>query len=599
MILLSATLLVTAAPVLPSSAGLPRDGDGTEAASPASTDNVLRVYDVSGLSLGWFEEDENGVRLFPSVGPFEDENLESDSSGDGSETFVDMILGLYEAEFEYEGRRVSMSNDGRLVVRGPESLHERVGATIVFLESVINSAVVLSVDTVVLAGPGPDAAIIDASAAEAWLAGLPSSVDHHRHTMRVRSDREAHLNVGGTTSALVDFNVEIAQGSAIQDPIVAQVKTGTNLRMLGAPGSDGGLFLSYVLERADLQSKGWREVALSFWAGSERGNLELKRDVSRMNTVDMLSRSQVNSTYLPDGKALVITNDIDVQGAQLHEVVLIRRVGGGLPLRQELPLYSGGTRLIFADLGAVSPPGTNSWGTLFSGRTERLAWKFHHEFPIQSSLSSGDYDMAVDLIDTGMDYSGLEQIGRYLVLRPYGEYGDDEEIAHAKVEQDLVVRAFDALLAAPDVFDVDVKVKGPGGRSVHARLPMRSGADAAIVLGQQTIHPYDYDVEVAQFSAVGDLSMETVLDGMCLWMRLNYTAGGSLIVTTKGGAQLVTSEHTFDLGGAIIKEIDQNDTLSVMLNERTLLKEKGGVWSVTYGDTSGSGMSLTITVRRI
>jgi len=585
--------LLLGAPLL-----LATDVDAPE--STADADDVLRVYDVSTLSMDtWFEEADEGRSLLPAVGPFDSRDWESAEPEvmmvDG---FVDLLLQLYEDEFEYEGRHIALSDSGRLIVRGPESLHERVARTLTFLEAVVNAEAVLAVDTVVLEGRVPDGAVIDQAAAEAWLASLDASVDHGHHVVRLRTDRPSHLDLGGFEYGVVDYDVEIAQSSAIQGPVIAPVHTGTQLEVLGAPGV-GGTFLSFVLSRADRIPMPGMEVEMRFWAGSEQNGLDIHRDSSRRDDLRVMTRSHALATFLPAGKALVLASDIDLTGGEKREVVIVRQIGGGLPMRHELPLSDGGARLILADLGALAPPGVRSSGSLFSRASTALDWHFHHEHTLRSGLTRGEQDrfMAMDLIDTGQDYASLDKLGRFLVSIPYSIEPSEDEPG-LRSEQEEVVGTFDSLLASDALYDVELTVRNAGAEPLQALMPLRAGAGAATVLGVQSVEVHDYDVEVASHAAVADSQMRLLLDGLCLWLEVTPTASGALVLEVHGGAQLAAPQTRFELGGQVAHFVHQTSVEKLILNERALMEQADGAWTAAFGDTSTGGLSLTVRVTR-
>ena len=54
------------------------------------------------------------------------------------------------------------------------------------------------------------------------------------------------LDLSRDEPVVTDFDVEIAQGAAIQDPIVTVVSTGTRLSARAAPAEDG-MFLALTI----------------------------------------------------------------------------------------------------------------------------------------------------------------------------------------------------------------------------------------------------------------------------------------------------------------------------------------------------------------
>jgi hypothetical protein len=564
-------------------------------------EDYLRVYDVSSLSLSWFNEDEAGTVMMPGF------EREDDGGGDSAQpelgsidTFIDIILDLYEAEFEYEGRRVALGSDGRFVVRGPESLHQSVAGTLTFLESVVNAECVLAIDTVVLTGPGPDGVLIDQAEVEAWLTGLDASVEHQHQLLRVRTDRKSRLDLGRYEPTVLEFDVQIAQGSAIHDPVLSVVHSGTQLEVIGAP-TTGGTSLAFVLSRNDRLPTEPTEVDSSFLVGMEKQGVERVHELTRRSNLHVMSRVHAMSTFLPRGKALVLSHGVDVTGGKLREVVVIRQVGGGLPTRHEMELSDGGARLVFADLGAVAPPHASFIGRLFADDSTPGGPLSHTTYEgeplLSSSLGLEDLDLAMELLDMNISYSSLDYVGRYLVSRPLARSSEGDE-EQAKLEQARLMSAFESLLPSEVVYDLELVVRNGGDEPVRARMPIRAGTEAATVLGVQFNEVHDIDVEVAQSVAVGQTLERTVLDGLCLWIRLAPAQGGELVLDLVGGAQLAGAQTKFDLGSSVLDFVHQTGLDCLVLKERTLLQDVDGVWSATFGDTSGGGLSLAVRVTR-
>lgn len=558
--------------------------------------NVLRVYDVSNLAMNW-EESEEGRYMMPffEVG---DDHLDEHSEPDRNsiDSLVDTLLELQGAEFEYAGRYVHLTGDARLLVRGPEDLQENVKQVIEFMDSAINAQVTLAVDTFRI-GPaeGPAAGVMTTEDADRWMTANREESEHRQHLVNVRRDRFSNLDLGRIERALVDYDVEIAQGSAISDPIVIQVHTGTRLKLGGAPAGGGDLHLTYQIEE-DRRLPGWvYQINQQFWAGSESTALTLRRDSSVLTDLRVMSSRQAATSLLPAGQVLVLTNRIECLSGAYDEVIFIRQQGGGFPTRHELPLGSGG-KLIFADIGAIEPPYMEATGALFDNRMRTPNHRMNYEPILRVQLSGGRHDMVDVLHDLGQDYTGVDTIGRFLISRPHdGALMEDPE--HVVAEQNRLIEAFDQLVASPTVYDVTIVAEGEYGQA-KSRLPLKAGGTAAVVLGAQSLEVFDHDVEVAQFAAVPDMQMITTLDGMVAWMRISESSGDKLVVDFVAGAQFVTEGDKLELGGhGPIDFINSNEGDRIFVQERVTLTKVGDAWSTTFGDSTGDGPSFVLKVR--
>ena len=126
-------------------------GDDEPTTSPTipAAENVLRIYDVSSLEIGdgmVHREWRDSLLPYVQYDVDDPEEYEEADGGGSADALVDLIIDLYGSEFEYEGRRVSVSSGQRMAVRGPEGLHQRVQNLIRFFDSAVNAQAELSVD---------------------------------------------------------------------------------------------------------------------------------------------------------------------------------------------------------------------------------------------------------------------------------------------------------------------------------------------------------------------------------------------------------------------------------------------------------------------
>lgn len=573
--------------------------------------NVLRVYDVSTLRMG---EGHVGRDWDGALLPFihynaddADEDHEEGSGESGADALIDLIVDLYGAEFEYEGRRVSMGEGDRLAVQGPDALHERVQGLIGFFESAVNAQATLTVDVLRFRKGAPlarEACLVDAAQAEELLRGAQTKGEHASYDVHLRPDRVAMLDLARDQPLVTDYDVEIAQGASIEDPVVTIVSAGTRLMMRAAPAEDG-MFLALSLKRGDLLASEPDDLGMHWTIASEKGGAEYVEHASRLANPLVLARSMALSTYLPHGKALLIQSAIDLQRSGATEVLLLRHTGGGLPTRHELPLGEDGARIVFADMGAVAPPWARARGALLEPNYVPATLEGRgRPVMLDAELRGGDLDFALDLIDSGQDYSSLELHGRWMVSRPYGSFLGEDAL-QVKAEQDRVVAAFDALRPRGELLDVSVTVQrtgAAGGTPVSARLPVRPGTSATLALGIEGLDAFDYDVEVAQLAATPDPQTRTTFDGLCVWLKPTLTAGGELLLEVRGGANLWVADQHVDLGSLSFERLDQSVFHHLFVNERILLRRADGAWRATLGDagTRGEeeGLRIDVVVRR-
>ena len=577
-------------------------------AEAAFEENQLRIYDVSGLRLE--EHDYNlsewGVRLTPMrLGDYDNDSDVYEEDAGGSEMLVDVVIDLLGPEFEYEGRRVSITTDGRLAVRGPAGLHERVVQLIAFLEEALNAQVELEIDVLSLpAGSAAVGTVLTDQEARALVDAAKGAGRYASHRVSVRGDRPAMLDLAENLPVVLDYDVEIAQGTAIHDPTVEMVSAGTRAFLLGSPAR-GGTHLAIALCRGERLAGDDVQLGLRFHAGLEKEGIQLIPSVQTLPRNQVLGSCVAFSTFLPNEGVLALRTKVALAGGQMDELVLLRRVSGGLPLRSVLELGPGGSSLVLADLGSVAPPHAAVAGTVLSpeyGPTH-FSSQLADEPPVRAMLRRGDPDFVSDLVDTGQDYATMDFLGPWMVSRPYG--GFDENAGHVKVEQDAMLAAFEELYAPTDLIELTVAVRGgdeAGGTPLLARLPVRPGSSAGLVLGIEGSSVVDYDVEVAQMSSVPDPRVEMELDGMALWVRATPTVGGDLSFEVRGAVHLKQGEALVSTGCSTYDALQQSRFRHLFVNERRVVPEGEGGWRMLVGDVArrgrNAGLAVEVTAAR-
>ncbi|MCP3920683.1 MAG: hypothetical protein GY711_34585 [bacterium] len=577
------------------------------APASAQTDaaNVLRVYDVSTLEVAGEASEQRHSRLLPST-VYERDDLNSRSELDQDSSFEllsEVIRDVYGEEFEYEGRRFETARDGRLIVRGPVALHDRVTRLIEFFETVINSQAELEVFVVRLPResetPAP-AALLD----EKELQGLLASAQLSRYSMSLRADRDAILDLSKSRPILIDYDVEIAQAAAISDPIVKAVQDGTRFVIRSAPGV-GGLHLAVMMKRGDIrQSAEGRYVNTNALVTSEGGTPTFIRSSSRFPDVQLANRSVSFTSFLPKGKALAVRTKLGVDGTvEYDEVVVFRQVGGALPTLHEMAIENAGGELLVADLGSVAPPSLFAEGGLLR-ETElpcALENRLHHEPLLDAGFRENDFDFMQELVASGTEFLAINRIGRWLLARPYGEYIGTES-AQVVADQKRLKERFTALQRPAQLLDVSVTVKRPrSGEPVQARIPMRAGTSVTLAIGVESWEVSDFDVEVAQFSAVADPVVRSLFDGAALWIKPMLSRQGELVVDVRGAVNLLGDRERFELESRVFDSIESTPVDQLFLSDRRKLKPTGndGEWSVTLGDAAGGGIAVEIVVRKV
>lgn len=582
---------------------VPVSMDPLPADDEAVQENELRLYDVSTLRMHHDESnlEEFGIRLTPyRMRDLFDYAEGYDEESRGSEVAVDLLIEILGEEFEYEGRRVSIAEDGRLAVVGPASLHGRVDAILSFFEKAAFAEVQIQMDLLQMPAGTADAlrAVITPQEAQALA---ERARGQRSFQVSARGDLPATIDLAEDAPAVLDYDVEIAQGAAIYDPITYNLTTGTRAWIQAAPAL-GGTHLALVMQRSERLPMRQLDLDLEFYAGMVEKGISIVEGVRYLPVVDVVGSGAAITTFLPDDGVLVLRSKVAVAKGGLDEVVLIRKVGGGLPLRSEIELQPAGARLILADRGANAPTRTFLSGGLHAPtlNTDLFArhWSSEPVMVARFVKSSGDF--LFELLDTEREYSDIDFLGPWLVSRPYGGLSG-ENSALVRAEQDVLVDALSKARVAGDLLELTIAVRqGEGKNPILARVPVQAGSSASLALGVEGPDVVSYDVEVAQMASVADPIVNLVMDGALIWARATPRANGQLLLEVRGGASLELTDDLIPLGSRTAPVYQSVRSSHVIVDERRLLEQKDGVWSLVLGDRGrDSELSLAVTVRRL
>jgi len=466
-------------------------------------DSVLVRYDLGGL-LASFDSSTFVESLLMSGGSPGDA-VQRSSSEDmyervDAESLVELLARLFNEEFEYEGRELALQDADELLVLAPPEVQEKVQGALTALEQALSSSVELQVDVVALPGEGPPpfggACVIDAAQA----ANLPSSPDRPRetYTVRLSPGRTSVVDRRRMIPVVVDYDVEIAQGALIHDPVVGTAETGTRLLVRGVPMADG-LALSIFYAHGDPVREDVQEIEapLRGFVSSENGTEDRFIEGPRAEErVEIAFRSAAFNTFLPAGKALVLTSTLDLSTSQpegagrSRQAVIVRRVSGELPRFRRYSSPGTKRELLFVNAETLHGPEMKSWGRLIGGGEESM----EHIPEVRGQLEP---ESSVFLMDWISDrFSTWRTVGPWVICA-YDPTWD--ESAGAELE-----RLTQGWHAETRLSEVELHARVRGVDAAAWKLPVRVGSQAAGMVGISSTSLVDYDVEVAQFAAGAD-----------------------------------------------------------------------------------------------
>ncbi len=556
-------------------------------------DSRVAIYDLSAVTAtmgGTGSAQEWLLPVFrPRIPGTEEEGFAEIDEERLETELLELIVSLYPDEFEFEGRTVELLADGRLALRGPESLHARVGRLLEFLEEVVNAEVEISVDMARLPARAqlPERAVLPEAEAERWLAGIPTA-NRQRFALRLRADRVSDLDARGERPIVLSYMTEIAESSFIHDPLVVYASFGTRVIASAVPGN-GGLELALTLQRGHLAGPVIdRELGLEGSVSNESGGMSYEDSPGIVQTFELLNRSLSMGAFLPDGQALLFSTFADGGRRDVREVVVVRRTGGELPAVASLSLDPDPGRLTALNTGALAPPGPVARGRVLD-RRELVGLQLEWNLRIWEMIPLLSAGFRGIVADTALEAFAPPDVA---VLQ-HGPWAF------------LVDRG--AGSTAPDIFDVFATRRGNveitvaleranGNRIAAARVPMRPGHSGSIVLGVEELHFPDYMVEIAQKSASPTPLPMTSFDGLVLWMHPRTTPSGNLVLEVRGGGHVLTSEATLDINGPLIDFLDQPAFDQLLVDERLTFQAEGERSVVLGAADRGTGDELRLVI---
>jgi hypothetical protein len=584
-------------------------GDGAAAHREPS---VLRAYDLMPALPGSMQRG-GWETLLPYLGGNRGGDAEEWDPMNGSDTVIDLLRSLCGDEFEYEDRSIRLTDQGRMYVRAPEALQKRTQAYLAFLERVFGASLELRIDAVELpegsASEAVPALLATADADKIIARGGRGGVRTWK--LRLRAGDAAGLDLTRTSSMVTDYNVEIAQASAIADPIVDDVAVGTRLFARAAPSS-GGTWLSLVLRRGDpLGGVVNRDVLVESQVNTTDRVVNFATARAYQN-VDVLNRSLALDTYLPENRVLAIQSAIASDTKMRSEVLLLRRESGSLPIFEQVnfdPLgEKAGGKLLFLNGESIAPPRCLLDTTAMPKDHVPGSWAMR-KYEDPNATDSGVFaEFAQDNLDLlrdqlGSDESDVEirNVGPcLLVSRGASSAKRDAPLLPGREGSSPDV--LDRLAPAPRVAQVSLTLRRAGAAAPIARasLPVRFGESGCMVLGTEGFELADYDVEVAQSASVADSQIRIAFDGLALRVRPVPTSSGDLVLDLLARAHVRRGESKlFELGVPALGAIDESTHDQMFVRER-LVFGKGEnapkrfvLGEVAEGSTAGA---LTLEV---
>jgi hypothetical protein len=556
---------------------------------------VLANYDLRALlpnvdGAGWEQS-----LLLPPAGrgrhPLPVAHVERSYEQSSGDVVMKIISTALEEEFLERYRDLSLQGEQNLMLLAPESTHQKVAGIIDALRAMASDSALIRVDVLSFGEseranlPGLHGNnVIAASEVDRLIAqAVSSNAQHQSFEMQLQSGRTTMLERREEISFLFDYDVEIAQGSFVFDPIVLQTQDGLKLLMRASPAG-GGLALNCVLQSSVVDEEFEEHpISLSGMVGSEKTGMAVVEGPQVLQNPGVLMHGFSVNTFLPDGKAVLFASETKLAGGTHRQVVVLRSVGGGLTPYASHPVPGTGRKLLMVNSELFRSP----WLETVKGPYRDGARRGHPLLTARLLAEPSHF-----FLGWMRNFAVWDRLGPWVVIVTDRSWdGDNEEKLQALVR---------GMEEPPALATVEIELQTTSGdRRAKLSLPLVVGTTAGAVVGKTHTVLADFTVEVAQFSAAADPFMVATFDGMALTLGVIPGRDHERVLVVSGAAQLVRKPagEILQEGPALGRlELPRYDVLR--LNERRNFPVSDGATRVKLGPVSSdAGMTLNVTVR--
>ncbi|MBK7643526.1 MAG: hypothetical protein IPJ19_10855 [Planctomycetes bacterium] len=557
----------------------------------------LRTYDLQALLVPYRPDSE--FQVLPVRGtPGGLEEREHFDAG----LVIELVRSLCAPEFEYEGRSL-LEHDGSLFVTAPPAVQEKVAKIVGFLGNALGARTELVVDELLLpdALPRDPAPILAPEEAQKLLA---SGAQHRSWRIALRPGWAGSAVSQRLIRFVSDWNVEIAQGAAIHDPVIETVPIGDAIVCSGAAGP-GGLWLALLARGAE--SSGAKDHPLDFYASvatetSPVGNPQPGSPNSRASgrtlqagprlwqSVPLSMSALALNTFLPDGKVLCVATTLGLPDQHGTRLLFVRRANApgapvqGLALDPKAP---GGRDLVLIDAGWLRPPFCTSEGDLRAGGALPTS-RDENQGGLQFQLHGADTGRAHELLPESNVCDVFDSQAWLVIARTQRtQEGGGVEAAVTRMGSGAPV---------PASCSAELVLRKGTTVLVRSTLALRMGISSTIVAGSEDELLDDWDVEVAQTASAADPIIRASFEGLCARMRVDKDGAGALILDVRAFGQVrsgelrnldpqVPSVGTMSVGNWDRLGVEDRVTLPALAPQKAL-----------FGDSGGAGLVLEVTL---
>lgn len=570
-------------------------GETPQSPPQGAAEPVVRIYDLRSATPSYDTQSdpEQSLLLPPSDRHWDLPQMSFEDLYEvaSSEVVVDVLGQVFGDDLRYEGREISLTGDGMLLVLAPPEVQTRVAAALTILEEAMGGTVEVTVDVLELSQgvEMPAAGVVDEAEAQRLVAQLPGESARHRsYTLRVAAGRTARLDEMRKEPALVDYDVEIAQSAVTFDPQFREAADGLRLHLRGVPTADG-LFLSVLLLESEILGgleQQPLEVLGRVW--NEKGQVDVGAGLALQKPRTFV-RSIAFDTYLPNGKAAIFTSECHLAAKESRQAVVLRRTRGGPTAFTNRQVPGTTRRLIAVNSELFGLPRTSMDGPFLDEAEGQFRWdpRLVAQVGAQPSLFLFDWMKS--------RFSVWRRMGPWALAVTDPAWDDDAAGALQRL-----VAGWDP---GASLVGLEARLHAPGGLPMRWHVPVLSGSACGVRLGTTTVALFDYGTEVAQHAAALDPQVATVLEGLTASVSTARGGSGALTLDVHAVAQIVAGQGGVEpgAGGPRAWGIDLPRLARLEVDERLgAVAQPEGAVQFRLGDTGqgqGRGLQLELVVR--
>ncbi|MBM3976356.1 MAG: hypothetical protein FJ299_05120 [Planctomycetes bacterium] len=584
----------------------------TLAALPSTTQEpaaVWRSYDLRAIAPAG-RNSTRVERLLPFLDPGSEVNAEETHADSLRDGLQHLLTEVFLSELEQPDRGMFTQEEGILFVRVPELVHQKIAELLAQLARALRGETEIDVLYASVphgdAGLLPQAGLIGATEVNALASRLQggSGRSFTRATLRVPAQSEGWFAAARNIDALVDYDVEIAQGAHVADPKTMDLCTGLRLGVRTS-GDEAGTWIACIARSAELTAApGQRQVRIpgrlmgvegvqrrtstptgvtTTTDGQLSGGLALESDGDyQISQIAAACAAWSVESYVPAGQALVLRSRVSVEDALTEGVLVLAPRAHAAP-RASIALADG-SRLVVRGTAPWSTPRAQRNGDLPSTRT------FGQGFVTQLESAQG---LEIEL----HDMPAPEELTSY-------ELQDGDESSIVAGVQMLWQRGSNTVLPqvarpAPRMASIELVLTRGEKREAHARATcvVRAGGSGLVVLGREALEVHDYAVEVATAASICDPMASLAFQGLVAEVEPQVAPDGSFTVLVRTRARLHRAPRANKtLAPNSPSTLDFADA-DLLASEELLRADANGAIDARVGTALGGGLGVEVRAK--